>query len=90
MGLFQLGGIVATPGALDALGRDQERIADLISRHAIGDWGDLSVHDRKANNDALKDGELLLSAYSIGLGVKIWIITERDRSVTTILLPREY
>jgi hypothetical protein len=82
---FNLGAVVATPGALD-LGVD---LADLLARHSRGDWGDLGAFDRKANDYALKHGERLLSAYDAPAG-RVWIITESDRSSTCILLPSEY
>jgi hypothetical protein len=61
-----------------------------LSRHANGDWGELDEHYRKANEDALEHGLRVLSSYTLKTGEKIWIITEADRSVTTILLPEEY
>ncbi len=62
----------------------------LLQRHLDGDWGDISEEDREANNLALQNGGRLLSAYRMGSGVKLWVITEADRSVTTVLLPDEY
>jgi hypothetical protein len=62
----------------------------LLQRHASGDWGDVCEEDRVANNDALQYGDRLLSSYAISENIKIWVITEYDRSVTTILLPSEY
>jgi hypothetical protein len=84
---FLLGRIVATPGALATL-QDNEAWV-LLRRHASGDWGDMDDHDKRANEAALLHGDRLFSAYSVR-GVKLWIITEADRSVTTILLPEEY
>ncbi len=87
---FSFGQVVATPGALAAL-REAGDVAYLfILRHVTGDWGDLDEEDCQANEDALRRGSRLLSAYRTSLGVKIWIITEADRSVTTLLLPEEY
>lgn len=86
--LFELGVVVATPGALDEV--VPEQMLALLRRHASGDWGDVDGHDRRANNRALKDGLRLLSSYPVGTGGKVWIITEADRSATTILLPEEY
>ncbi len=83
---FPLGRVLATPGAL-ALGVD---LFPLLRRHAHGDWGDLCEEDRAANERALVIGERLLSAYALGGGRRVWIITERDRSCTTLLLPDEY
>jgi hypothetical protein len=61
-----------------------------LSRHVIGDWGDVCEEDKKANNHALKDGSRLLSKYRDSRGTKFWIITEADRSATTVLLPEDY
>jgi hypothetical protein len=85
---FPLGGVYITPGALSAL--SSEKVRDALRRHANGDWGELDEHDRKANDQALQDGARLLSAYTDINGIKFWIITEWDRSATTILLPEEY
>jgi hypothetical protein len=65
-------------------------VMPLVLRHSEGDWGDVSADDWKANDDALTSGERLFSAYDIGAGKRIWIITEADRSSTTVLLPDEY
>ena len=86
---FPLGRILATPGALRALRESDEDLLHLLSRHASGDWGDLDAHDRRENGLALKNGWRLLSSYPVG-GDRVWIITEADRSVTTLLLPEEY
>lgn len=93
--LFSLGQTVATPGALESLTDAETEAADLLKRHVHGDWGDLSAEDADANNDALKDGSRLLSAYVLNTGVKIWVITEAVgdndlRASTTVLLPDEY
>ena len=85
---FRLGHIVATPNALSQL--TQEDILTGIQRHQSSDWGELSNEDREANNRALIEGARLLSAYHAQNGVKFWIITEADRSVTTVLLPEDY
>jgi hypothetical protein len=86
---FDLGRLLSTPGALRKLNGLGVPAIDLIARHAAGDWGDLDEHDRKANEEALQTGARLLSAYEVG-GVKFWVITEADRSATTVLLPEEY
>jgi hypothetical protein len=86
---FPLGRILATPGALEAIRAVGGDLLHLLSRHASGDWGDLDAHDRRENGRALKNGRRLLSAYPVGEG-RVWVITEADRSVTTILLPEEY
>jgi hypothetical protein len=94
--LFKLGNIVSTPGALEAC--SAEHLAACLRRHASGDWGDVSEEDTESNNEAVKEGFRILSAYPIdpkmpskGYGENtLWIITEADRSVTTFLLPEEY
>jgi hypothetical protein len=87
---FPLGQTVSTPGALEALEEAGENPAALLKRHITGDWGDLDEHDRLENERSIADGCRLLSAYILSTGIKIWIITEADRSVTTLLLPSEY
>ena len=87
---FQLGEVVATPGALDALSESNESVAKFVRRHMLGDWGDLSQEDKQANEEALLDEARILSAYHTAKGTKIWVITDADRSVTTLLLPEEY
>lgn len=86
--LFPLGHVVATPGALGAL--METEIANAIRRHRTGDWGDLDQFDKQQNTNAVKEHSRILSAYTTGNGVRFWIITEADRSSTTILLPDEY
>jgi hypothetical protein len=88
--LFHLGQLVATPGALDLINRLELSPFDFISRHCQGDWGDLDADDIKANQCALRQGMRLLSSYRINAQDKLWIITEADRSVTTLLLPEDY
>jgi hypothetical protein len=88
--LFPLGQIVATPNALDVLARHGIQPSELIDRHVCGDWGELPPEDARANDAALKNGERLLSSYPLGRGVKVWIITEWDRSATTLLMPEDY
>jgi hypothetical protein len=88
--LFQLGQIVATPGALEALEASGQLASDFIRRHVSGDWGELDAQDRKENEFSLKNGYRILSAYHLRNGQKLWIITEADRSSTTLLLPEEY
>jgi hypothetical protein len=84
-----LGRVVATPGALKLLSEMGEDPFGYIARHAAGDWGDLCAFDRRQNEIALRDGFRVLSSYQVPAG-RVWIITEADRSVTTILLPEEY
>ncbi len=87
---FPLGRVLATPGALDALGDSGETTDMLLTRHAHEDWGDVDGYDWKANDEALVRGLRLLSAYTLRSGVKVWLITEADHSATTLLLPNEY
>jgi hypothetical protein len=84
-----LGRVVATPGALKLLMEIGEDPFAYLARHATGDWGDLCAFDRRQNEIALRDGYRVLSSYEVPAG-RLWIITEADRSVTTILLPEEY
>ena len=95
--LFPLGQVVATPGALDAA-RYPGQFLELLARHVRGDWGCVDPDDAETNRLAVVEGDRILSAYPIdpekpckGFGENcLWIITEADRSVTTILLPGEY
>lgn len=86
--LFQPGNIVATPAVLAAVPHCVIDVA--LARHLSGDWGDMSNADRQANEQALKDGSRLFSAYQVREDTRIWIITEADRSATTVLLPEDY
>jgi hypothetical protein len=86
--VMRLGRIVSTPNALQFL--TDEDILSAIQRHQAGDWGDLSDDDRAANDTALVQGTRIVSAYNAGNGIRFWIITEADRSVTTVLLPEDY
>ena len=88
--LFSLGRIVATPGALEALGQAGQSAHELLTRHVSGDWGQLEADDQRENDRSLRAGFRLLSAYGLSTGMRLWIITEADRSVTTLLLPEEY
>lgn len=85
---FPLGQIVITSNALSVLTHDDTMPA--LHRHVTGDWGELDAEDKRANDCALVDGTRLLSAYRSTQDVKFWIITEADRSITTILLPEDY
>jgi hypothetical protein len=87
---FPLGQLVATPGAAEALERNQQSPTIFVRRHVRGDWGQLDLEDIKENEFSLVNGFRLLSRYRLTDGTVIWIITEADRSVTTILLPAEY
>jgi hypothetical protein len=88
--LFPLGHLVATPGALAALAERGVQPVDLVHRHLTGDWGELDEHDVHENRFALRSGLRILSSYRLNDTTKVWIITEADRSSTTILLPEEY
>ncbi len=90
---FDLGQIVATNGALQAL--EQKEVALFLGRHRRGDWGDLCPQDKQLNDQAVKDGGRILSAYTSSTGVKVWVITEAvgddgRRASTCILMPEEY
>jgi hypothetical protein len=87
---FTLGTILATPGALDALEDASQAPAEFLSRHANCDWGDVDAADAAENELSVAEGFRILSAYETKKGVKLWVITEADRSATTILLPEEY
>lgn len=84
---FRPGRTVATPGALSTFSDHEMGLA--LGRHLSGDWGDIDPEDRGVNEQALIAGERLLSSYNIR-DERLWIITEWDRSVTTLLLPEEY
>lgn len=89
--LFELGKFVATPGALEMLGRHELTPMQFLQRHCTGDFGDdLCDEDKEANNEAIWNGERILSSYKINETDKIWIITEADRSSTCCLLPEDY
>lgn len=90
--LFELGRVVATPGALESMEKHNVISLDLLLRHVTGDWGDLCLEDKELNDEAVKTGEArIFSSYNLdGKDNRIWLITEWDRSVTTFLLPEEY
>ena len=85
---FRLGKIVSTPNALAHLSQDDILLG--IQRHQAGDWGDVPVGNSAANERALIEGTRLWSVYRAANGTKFWLITEADRSVTTVLLPEDY
>ena len=87
---FPLGRVTATPGALRALEKAEQLPAEFLDRHVSGDWGDVPEEDKQENEFSVEHGFRILSAYTTSSGEKIWIITEADRSYTTILLPSEY
>ncbi|MDQ2987322.1 MAG: hypothetical protein M3R13_11510 [Armatimonadota bacterium] len=85
---FELGKLLITPSAQVEL--DQGSVLEAIHRHASGDWGELDEEDYQENEFSVREGHRLVSAYEDRRGVKFWIITEADRSVTTVLLPADY
>ena len=87
---FLLGLITATNGALKALEEARQEAMEFLSRHQHGDWGEVDEEDKKENDLSVLNNFRILSAYTLKTGVKIRIITEADRSYTTILLPEEY
>src|SRR5882762_5463027 len=87
---FALGQTYITPGAEEALMIAGQTEIEFLRRHMSNDWGELSDDDARENELSLKEGFRLLSAYQTAKGQKLWIITEADRSATTILLPSEY
>lgn len=86
--LFSLGNLCSTPLALELVGMEQIRRA--LIRHIQGDWGDVEREDWLSNDEALDTGARLFSVYTTKEGNRFWIITEADRSVTTVLMPEEY
>lgn len=87
---FPLGQIVATPGALEILDLAAVNAWDLLQRHQHGDWGNVPPEDAEENVRSVANGWRILSSYPVSEDHRIWIITEADRSVTTLLLPDEY
>jgi hypothetical protein len=92
---FTLGSLVATPGALKVIADSGQTPLDFLTRHVRGDWGEVSKGDTQLNDDAIKSGERILSAYKTLKGERIWVITEAQgddgqRASTCILLPSEY
>ena len=96
---FELGHLCNTPGAQAVLERYQVTPFQLLSRHVRGDWGDICKEDAQTNEEALREGARIFSVYVLppplsesgtSAPVKVWLITEADRSVTTLLLPEEY
>ena len=87
---FSLGRVVATPGALRALAEANQSPFEFIERHQAGDWGELCEEDKKENEFSVRNGFRILSAYRTRDNVKLWVITEADRSSTCLILPQEY
>ena len=88
--IVPLGKIVATPAALEAIEDASQTPLEFLSRHRQGDWGEVCDEDWELNDRDLEEGNRLLSAYRTKKLVKLWVITEADRSATTLLLPSEY
>jgi hypothetical protein len=88
--LFPLGQIFLTIGAREALEESNQLPNEFLVKHSSGDWGIVCEDDRKENELSIKEGFRTLSVYRTGKGEKIWVITEADRSSSTILLPEEY
>lgn len=88
--LFELGNIYLTQGAQEALAESNQHPIVFLAKHQHGDWGIVSKEDRRENDLSVKNGFRILSAYETAKGEKLWIITEANRSATTILLPEDY
>ena len=88
--LFALGRLVATAGALELLTRSEQTPLEFLARHSRGDWGECCPEDASENDFSVKAGFRIFSVYRTCNGEKLWVITEADRSVTTLLLPSEY
>ena len=87
---MKLGRVVATRGFVSFAEEHNIDALTIISRHLSHDWGDLDAEDKRLNDHAVKSGGRVLSAYKVTPDQKVWVITEADRSVTTLLLPEEY
>jgi hypothetical protein len=87
---FRLGRLLVTPGALAAITDSGQTPWDFLVRHMAGDWGIVSEQDKLLNDEAVGAGDRLLSSYLTAKVIKVWVLTEADRSATTILLPEEY
>lgn len=88
LGRFDLGAFYATPGAIEIV--PFQEMQELLQRHAACDWGDCCEEDWQSNCQAIHDGTRIFSVYTTNSGERVWIITEADRSYTTLLLPSEY
>lgn len=86
--MFELGQVVGTPGVIEAIGSYDFFTA--LNRHKSGDWGLVCEEDSIQNDKSVELGYRILSVYESSNGIKYWIITEADRSSTTVLLPSEY
>jgi len=88
--LFDLGQLVATPGALAALEKSGQSPMEFLSRHVTGDWGEIPEENCRENQFSLEKGFRLMSSYRTTANDVVWVITESSRSHTTLLLPQEY
>ena len=88
--LFELGAIVATPGALRVMLTNGVQPQDLLERHVTSDWSEMDADDQATNHEAIKHGARIFSAYRVSPTHRIWVITESDRSATTLLRPEDY
>jgi hypothetical protein len=92
--LFSPGTVVATPGCLELLASSGVSPQELLARHLAGDWGDLDAEDAALNDEALRDGSRIFSAYLLKTGEKVWVITEAEhdgqRASTCCLRPEDY
>jgi hypothetical protein len=88
--LFELGQLVATFGALAALEKTGQTPMEFLSRHVTGDWGDIPEEDKKENQFSLEKGFRLMSSYRTTANAVVWVISEANRSHTTLLPPEEY
>jgi hypothetical protein len=88
--MFSLGRLMATPAALEALGACGRMPAEFIGRHVRGDWSEMTAEDATANTLAVFEGTRVLSSYALSSEQRVWVITEADRSLTTVLLPSDY
>ena len=88
--LFDLGQVFATPGALQALEEANQTPYEFLQRHVTGDWSEMVPEDQEENRSSVEHGNRVFSSYKLSTDRKLWVITEWDRSVTTLLLPDEY
>jgi hypothetical protein len=88
-GEFKIGAVVATPAAMEVLTEEGVFFLHLVARHVRGDFGNVCPDDAEANREAIVNGSRILSSYPVG-NQDVWVITEADRTVTTILLPSDY
>lgn len=88
--LFELGMVLATPGAIRLMLLNNIPPQDLLKRHVTGDWSEMDAEDQTTNHEAIKHGARIFSAYRVSPTHRIWVITESDRWATTLLRPEDY